>query len=1160
MSDQSPSIKGRLSRLGIAGWPLRRKVALALAVPLLLAAAFGGLRVTNDLEQSTNASASAEQVTIVKPAIAYLTAAEKGMVAAQSTVGTSQADLDDALVELKAAAKDLEKTRDESNLTFAQRQQVDVILDLSQTLRAEGNDPVSAGTWIAQLRQMQSGVTKLITEIINAQLTPEPRLELLSQALGGRFALAQQQALASREGSGRSVSIALFAEFGAERVALDRLAGQNGVGDSSIQTLRTNNGERARQDNSGNLGSTDAYDEYDKLQTSLLEAVDKDLAKTAAAAQNSALLNALLTLAALAAAIGLALLISRSLVNPIRRVREGALQVANQDLPDAVNRIRAGAEPGPIRRIDVTTHEEVGQLARAVDDLHQQAVTLASGEATLRTQVGEMFVTLSRRNTTLINQQLNLIEALESDEEDPKRLESLFRLDHLASRMRRTADSLLILADAPTRSAGWESVSIAETLQAATAGVSNYQRVRVESALATKVDESAAGDLVHLLTELVDNSLSYSSPNTNVTLASTTGENGVTITVSDAGLGIPLDELKVINDNLRLGVEVTPDTARRMGLFVVSRLAKRHGINVSLKTNRGDGMTAFVFVPNAILPERAHLELVPEEAEVEEVVEPVSEEPAYVEPIVEPEPVAIAPVAIAPLTVVPNAVEPTDDEPTDGEDDETDPLGLAPEPSEPELDTSDPLGIGDAYLKPVDQGLPTRQRGASLPHLASAGVNIPKKDADGNDEVVAPREMKRATGAMPLRSKRNLDIGAPAVSAVPDLPSDSESAESESAESPESDVQEAQVAEASVATDVDAPEVFDTPSALDEPAAYVVDESGVTESVETYEPESVEAYEPESVETYEPETFESAAPEPIEAYEPETFEPETVEPAAYEPETVEPAAYEPETVEPETFEPETFEPETFEPAAYEPETVEPDTFEPAAYEPAETETLQPAMLGSLDSAETAETVEVELAETVEPAKVEAAAANISALMAKIRPQRGRLPIPDYDDVDHAEILRGVGRDRSALNGAHAAPVETAPQPSYTSEPAPAFASTVVADAIAPQATEARRDEESSINGATKSSWLSSDEQDHTWTSTEVEAGWQRADTVAETHSESTSDAGLPVRQPGARLVPGSVSKPVGAGGRDPEAIRARLSAHKAGVRRGRITPVSADDQ
>ena len=1098
MSDQSPSTQKRASRFGISGWPLRRKVASALAVPLLLAATFGGLRVNNDLEQSNNASVSAKQVTVLEPAIDYLTAAEKGMVAAQATGGTMQSQQEYALVELRAAALELEKASDSSFLTFEQHRQVDVILDLSRVLRDEAGDPVSPGTWIAQVRQLQSGVTKLITTIVSAQNTPEPRLELLSQALGGRFALAQQQALAAGDRTGRSVDVALYAEFGAERAALDRLADQNGVGDAFIQTLRTNNFERAREggDGGGVLGGAGAYDGYDKLQAALLDAVGRDLGKTADEDLNAAAIQTFATLAALDVAIGLALLISRSLVNPIRRVREGALKVAQQDLPDAVRRIRAGAEPGPIERIDVTTREEIGQLARAVDDLHEQAVTLAAGEAQVREQVGEMFVTLSRRNTTLINQQLNLIEALERDEEDPKRLESLFRLDHLASRMRRTADSLLILADAPTRSAGWESVSVAETLQAATAGVTNYQRVRPESSSETKVDEAAAGDLVHLLTELVDNSLSYSSPNTTVVLASTTGDNGVTITVADAGLGIPADELEVINENLSTGVEVTPDTARRMGLFVVSRLAQRHGIRVSLKANRGDGMTAYVFVPNAILPERAHLETVPveDEVEVEEVFEPVVQEPAAVKQVEEP---VAEPIDIAPLTVVPNLVDAIDDQPTDLEDTEegdTEESDTEPAPSTPRVDASDPLGIGDAHLQPVSAGLPTRQRGATLPSLASAGVQIPSKDASGNDEAPAVPQMKRPTAAMPLRSKRTLDAGAPAVAAVPDLHRGPEAQEPVAAE-----VEAPEVTEAA--------DVFTTPSALDDPAAYVVDELAVEATVEL----AVEA-------TVEAAAVEAAAVE-------QTAEPAAVEVAA-EPAVVEPAAA--------------------------PAVVD----GPAALEPA--------------TAETIETIEAELAETVEPVVVEAAAANISALMAKIRPQRGRLPIPDYDEVDHAEILRGGGRDRSALNGAPAAAVETTyaepAQPAYSEH---AFASLVperpvpvgatVLDAT-PPATEARRDEEPAINGATRSSWLSSDEQDHTWTSTEVEAGWQRADTVATSHNEPTSDAGLPVRSPGARLVPGSVTKPVGAGGRDPEAIRARLSAHKAGVRRGRTSPVSADDQ
>ena len=194
-------------------------------------------------------------------------------------------------------------------------------------------------------------------------------------------------------------------------------------------------------------------------------------------------------------------------------MREGALEVAQERLPEAVRMIRAGGDPGEIVPIDVTTHEEMGQLARAVDSLHQEAVDLAAGEAKLREQVGEMFVTLSRRNTSLINQQLGLIETLEKDEEDPKRLESLFRLDHLASRMRRTADSLNVLADAPAASSDPHGLSVSDVLQAALAGVQEYQRVQIDADATERVAGAASSDTVHLVTELIDNALAYSPPN-----------------------------------------------------------------------------------------------------------------------------------------------------------------------------------------------------------------------------------------------------------------------------------------------------------------------------------------------------------------------------------------------------------------------------------------------------------------------------------------------------------------------------------------------------------------------------------------------------------------------------------------------------------------------
>ena len=131
-----------------------------------------------------------------------------------------------------------------------------------------------------------------------------------------------------------------------------------------------------------------------------------------------------------------------------------------------------------------------------------------------------MFVTLSRRNTSLINQQLGLIETLESDEEDPQRLESLFRLDHLAARMRRNAESLVILSGAPGRATEHDDLALTDVLQAAIAGVQDYRRVQLDAAPAQRVSGEAAADVVHLLSELVDNALSYSPPSSKVLVTS----------------------------------------------------------------------------------------------------------------------------------------------------------------------------------------------------------------------------------------------------------------------------------------------------------------------------------------------------------------------------------------------------------------------------------------------------------------------------------------------------------------------------------------------------------------------------------------------------------------------------------------------------------------
>ncbi len=598
---------GRLaSAIALPEWSLRRKLALALTIPMLLAATFGGLRVHNALSESDNYTATAKQITVLRPAAGYLAAAERAII-----ISLQRPDLEDpgrlsAIDAVGVAGTRLGDIGKQADLTSAQRKQLDSVLSLSEQLRS-GRAYVSTGQAVSQVRQLQRGVTKLIDAIIAEQLQPEPKLAALQQALDGRVSLAMQQFMVNVSNPKDINLVDLSAELGVEQVIVDRLGSIIGTTDPQVQKLNQQNAAHfgvvrsANKNVAPNLGDAEAFEAYDDLSVELLDDIDKNLTGAASDARGLAIANAVITVALLLAAIFLALLVSRMLLNPIRRVREGALEVANTRLPEMVAKIRSGADPGEIITIPVTTHEEMGQLARAVDDMHRQAVHLASGEAKLRSQVGEMFSTLSRRNTSLINQQLGLIERLEKDEEDPNRLESLFRLDHLASRMRRTADSLMVLADAPTQTSDSDALALGDVFQAAMAGVQEYQRVQIESSPPEKVNGIAAADVVHMMTELVDNALAFSPPTAPVKISTKQAGDSTIVEISDGGLGIAQDVLNSLNEDLRSGGEVTVETARRMGLLVVSRIATRHGITVSLARNARGGTTATVLLPPALL-------------------------------------------------------------------------------------------------------------------------------------------------------------------------------------------------------------------------------------------------------------------------------------------------------------------------------------------------------------------------------------------------------------------------------------------------------------------------------------------------------------------------------------------------------------------------------
>ncbi|WP_235558120.1 nitrate- and nitrite sensing domain-containing protein [Sphaerimonospora mesophila] len=310
---------------------------------------------------------------------------------------------------------------------------------------------------------------------------------------------------------------------------------------------------------------------------------------------------ALLLIAVLAITTGVA----QSLVRPLRRLRSEALEIAGHRLPGVVQRLREAGDTGEtphIAPIGVVARDEIGEVARAFDEVHREAVRLAGDEARLRSNVNAMFVNLSRRTQTLVERQLSLIDGLEQSEQDERRLADMFKLDHLATRMRRNSENLLVLAgQEPARRWG-QPVSIVDVVRASLSEVEGYERVDVRVQPGAAVVGQAVNDVVHLIAELVENSISFSPRETKVVVSSNRIDGGgLIVSVSDRGIGMTPEEVAQTNHRLANPPVVDVSVSRRMGLFVVGRLALRHGIRVQLRQQDVGGLTAMVLLPESLL-------------------------------------------------------------------------------------------------------------------------------------------------------------------------------------------------------------------------------------------------------------------------------------------------------------------------------------------------------------------------------------------------------------------------------------------------------------------------------------------------------------------------------------------------------------------------------
>ncbi len=307
-------------------------------------------------------------------------------------------------------------------------------------------------------------------------------------------------------------------------------------------------------------------------------------------------------LAVLIVVLVITIVVARSMVRPLRKLRTGALEVAGIRLPDTVRRMSetdGEGVPLEVEPIDVDSSDEIGEVARAFDQVHREALRLAANEAALRGNVNAMFVNLSRRSQSLVERQIRLIDDLEQGEQDPERLASLFQMDHLATRMRRNSENLLVLAGHDESRRWNQPVALVDVLRAALSEIEQYERVTLNVQPGIAVRGQAVSDVVHLTAELVENATSFSAADTPVTIAGhLLSSGGVLLEITDQGVGMGAEEMAHANWRLDNPPVVDVAVSRRMGLFVVARLAARHGIRVRLRPATSGGLIALVWLPD----------------------------------------------------------------------------------------------------------------------------------------------------------------------------------------------------------------------------------------------------------------------------------------------------------------------------------------------------------------------------------------------------------------------------------------------------------------------------------------------------------------------------------------------------------------------------------
>ncbi|MBO1335879.1 nitrate- and nitrite sensing domain-containing protein [Streptomyces sp. VRA16 Mangrove soil] len=645
---KSPSGPG--SRIALRNWRISTRLVSLLALPVVAATSLGALRIAeslDDIQQLDNMKLLTEmtkQATELASALQTERDQSAGPLANDPKAASTNYDV-------KTARKETDRARtafldatysvegdDESSLKGVREHVVQIARQLID-LKDIRSDAYAKGAPTSQTVEAYSRIIEnllsLSTDMAQATSSPEmiDRTRSLAAFSSAKEYASQQRAIiaaALPENSKTFGSLTdtdrLYGEaaFEDQDNALDSFRNVYGTvpAEELLKPLTDNNATIKAADNYADrvFKRTDGIRTQDKrsykdwydadtqritqmttIETTLLNEMEQQARELRSASERQAIINGALILLVLGVSLVGAFVVARSMIRSLRRLQDTATKVAQERLPELVKEL---SESDPqdvdtsVESVGVHSRDEIGQVAAAFDDVHREAVRLAAEQALLRGNVNAMFTNLSRRSQGLIQRQLSLISELESREADPDQLSSLFKLDHLATRMRRNGENLLVLAGEEPGRRWTRPVPLVDVLRAAASEVEQYERIELAAVPATDVAGRVVNDLVHLLAELLENATSFSSPQTKVKVTGHALPDGrVLIEIHDTGIGLSPEDLAAINERLASPPTVDVSVSRRMGLFVVGRLSQRHGIRIQLRPSDSGGTTALVMLP-----------------------------------------------------------------------------------------------------------------------------------------------------------------------------------------------------------------------------------------------------------------------------------------------------------------------------------------------------------------------------------------------------------------------------------------------------------------------------------------------------------------------------------------------------------------------------------